>query len=173
MPEPGVDPLTESRPYVPLRTAPISREDARRFVGAHHRHNLPPKMFVFVVGLKDEQDQLRGVAIVARPNARALDDGDTAEVMRLCTDGVPNGCSMLYGACKRAARALGYRRLYTYTLQRESGASLRASGWTLDAELDARPGWGASSVARPRVDVDLFGNERTPRDPKYRWKIDL
>ena len=39
-------------------------------------------------------------------------------------EGVKNGCSMLYGAAWRAARALGYRRLGTYTLQTEPGTSL-------------------------------------------------
>lgn len=163
------EPLFKSR----LHLAPITKDRARRYIGDVHRHNLPPgHMTTFQIGCIDDTGELRGVAIVGRPSARGLDDGHTAEVLRLATDGAYNACSMLYGACKRAARALGYSRLYTYTLQRESGASLRASGWTLDAELDARPGWGASG-ARPRVDVDLFGNERTPRDPKYRWRIDL
>jgi hypothetical protein len=60
-----------------------------------------------------------------------LDDGRTAEVTRLCTDGVKNGCSFLYGAAARVARAMGYTKIITYILENEDGASLRASGWTL------------------------------------------
>jgi hypothetical protein len=158
----------------PLTLAPVTKDRARRFVGDLHRHNLPPaKTSVFQVGCVDETGNVRGVAIVGYPIARALHDGATLEVWRVCTDGTRNACSMLYGSCKRAAKALGYRRLYTYTLQSEPGASLKASGWVLDAELAERGGWGHHSVARPRVDVDLFGIERAPTAAKYRWRIDL
>lgn len=78
---------------------------------------------------------------------------------------------MLYGASARAAKALGYRRAYTYTLAEESGASLRAAGWELDAELPARPTWDTPS--RHRVQTDLFGQERRPAGAKRRWKKTL
>lgn len=140
---------------VSLSVCPVTLTEARAFVGKHHRHNLPPQGWLFGVGLTDGQ-QLRGVAIAGRPVARRLDDGATIEVTRVCTDGVENGCSMLYGAITRAAKALGYRRAITYTLQSESGASLKASNWRIDAALDARPSWSVPS--RPRVQVDLSGN---------------
>lgn len=149
-----------------LFAAPMTIADAKTYVGRTHRHNLPPKSALFAVGARLDGGELVGVAIVGRPVARLLQDGWSAEVIRLATDGTPNACSLLYGACARAAKALGYRRLYTYTLQRESGASLRASGWTLDAELDARPTWSCPS--RPRIQHDLFG-ERRPSEPKLRW----
>lgn len=58
-------------------------------------------------------------------------DGFTAEVLRVCTvPEAPRGaCSMLYGACWRAWRGMGGRRLITYTLDTEPGTSLRAAGW--------------------------------------------
>ena len=59
-----------------------------------------------------------------------LDDGRTAEVTRLCTDGIANGCSFLYGAAARVAKTMGYSKIITYILESEDGASLRASGWT-------------------------------------------
>src|ERR1035441_8056475 len=86
------------------------------------------------IGWRPKARKLVGVAIVGRPVARRLDDGETLEVTRLCTDGTPNACSFLYGACRRAAFALGYGRIGTYTLQDEGGASLRAAGWTLIGE---------------------------------------
>ena len=58
----------------------------------------------------------------------------TLEVTRLCTDGTKNACSFLYGKAARAAFALGYRRIGTYTLPDEGGASLRAAGWKLIGE---------------------------------------
>lgn len=46
------------------------------------------------------------------------------------TDGTQNACSMLYGACARAAQAIGFVRIQTYILESELGTSLRATGWT-------------------------------------------
>ena len=70
------------------------------------------------------------MVIAGRPVSRYLDDGRMLEVTRLCTDGTRNVCSFLYGAAARAAAAMGYDRIITYTLDSENGASLRASGWT-------------------------------------------
>ena len=96
--------------------------------------------------------------MVGRPVARMLNDGATLEVNRLCTDGTPNACSMLYGAAWRAAKALGYRRLITYTLPEEGGASLRASGWRL-VGLRGGGSWGRES--RPRTDVAGLTGKKT------------
>lgn len=90
-----------------------------------------------------------GVAIVGRPVARHLDNGWTAEVTRVCTDETRNACSILYAASWRAARAMGYRRMVTYTTKAESGASLRAAGWVTIGETPAKS-WNAPS--RPRID---------------------
>ena len=75
---------------------------------------------------------LCGVIVVGRPVARHYDDGYTAEVTRLCTNGIKNGCSFLYSAAARTAREMGYVKIITYILESESGVSLRASGWRYD-----------------------------------------
>jgi len=95
--------------------------------------------------------------------ARSYDDGRTLEVNRTCTDGTPNANSALYGAAWRAARALGYLRLITYTQEGESGASLRGAGWRIVGERPARLSWAASSVALQhlRHPVGAGGVERT------------
>lgn len=151
---------------VELRVVPTTLTDAKEFVGQHHRHNRPPESGLFAVGLSDG-NALVGVAIAGRPVARALQDGFTVEITRVCTVGHKNASSMLYGAILRAAKALGFRRAITYTLQSESGVSLRASGFDLDAELSPRPTWNCP--ARQRTQVDLFGNETRPPDAKRRW----
>jgi hypothetical protein len=92
---------------------------------------------------------LVGVAVTGRPVARALDDGLTAEVTRLCTDGTYNACSMLYAAARRVAQDKGYRRGVTYILESEDGASLRAAGWVRMWTVKGRS-WNAPS--RPRED---------------------
>lgn len=71
---------------------------------------------------------------MGRPVSRGLDDGQTLEVTRLCTDGTKNACSFLYSKAARVARELGYSKIITYILMSESGDSLKASGWYLDAE---------------------------------------
>lgn len=150
-----------------LELVPVDLATAKRFVGKLHRHNLPPVSWKFGVGVAHEGGELVGVAIAGRPVARNLDDGFTLEVTRTCTDGTRNANSMLYGAMARAAKALGYRTLYTYTLAEEPGSSLRAVGWQPDAQLPAAPTW--SRASRPRYQADLFGNERRPAGPKVRW----
>jgi hypothetical protein len=104
------------------------------------------------------------VAIVGRPVARALDDGWTAEVIRVCTDGTPNACSFLYSHAKRAAQAMGYTKVVTYTLPEESGASLRAVGWTRTTGFVGGGSWTRQS--RPRLD-------KAPTQTKIRWECDL
>ncbi len=113
----------------------------------YHRHHQPPRGTRFTLGVARESDsELVGVAMVGRPVARHYDDGLTLEVNRTCTDGTPNANSCLYGAAWRAAQALGYRRLITYTQEGESGASLRGAGWRIVGERPARGSWAESSV---------------------------
>ena len=111
-----------------LALCPITITEAKAFVAEHHRHHKAPQGGLFAVACQAD-GAIVGVAVVGRPSARLSADGYTAEVTRLCTTGQPNACSVLYSAAWRAARALGYRRLITYTLPEEGGASLRASGW--------------------------------------------
>ena len=133
-----------------LSVVPITLGEAKAFVERYHRHHQPPVGHKFSVAVADETGEVRGVAIVGRPVARGFDDGWTLEVTRVATDGAPNACSMLYGAAWRAARALGWRRMITYTLRdEESGTSLRAAGWRVLHEVEGRS-WHRKS--RPRVD---------------------
>ena len=108
--------------------APLTIKEANVLVARWHRHHRPVHGALFAIGLA-EDGEFVGAAIVGRPVARMLQDGATAEVVRLGTDGSKNACSTLYAACWRAWRAMGGRRLITYILASESGVSLRASGW--------------------------------------------
>jgi hypothetical protein len=104
---------------------------------------------------------VRGVAIVGRPTARRLDDGLTLEVTRVATDGCQNACSALYAAAWRAARAMGYRKIVTFTLDTEPGTSLRAAGWRV---IHQTSGGSWSRENRPRVD-------KHPLQGKFRWEM--
>lgn len=145
---------------VTLRVTPISLAEANAFIEKHHRHHQAVLGHIFCVAVA-EGDEVRGVATVGRPVARALQDGFTAEVNRVCTDGTKNACSMLYATCWRAAKALGYRRLLTYTMQTEPGTSLRAAGWKLVGES---PGRSWDVPGRPRV------TRQETLGGKFRWE---
>ena len=116
-----------------LELRPISFREATEFVKENHRHHKPPAGHKFSIACYSD-GRLCGVAMVGRPVSRYLDDGLTLEVNRLCTDGTKNACSILYSAAWRAAKALGYKRIFTYTIQSEPGGSLRAAGWECEGE---------------------------------------
>jgi hypothetical protein len=126
----------------------LSLDEANAFVGQHHRHHKPVVGHLFSIGAAQD-GRIVGVAIVGRPVSRHRDDGVTAEVTRLCTDGTKNACSFLYGAAARASFALGFKRIGTYILAVEPGTSLIGSGWRLIGETSGRS-WSVPS--RPRVD---------------------
>lgn len=98
-----------------LQIRHIELKEANTFVAKHHRHHKPVTGHRFSIGCFNG-DILIGVAIVGRPIARRIDQYNTIEVLRCCTDGTKNACSMLYSACRRAAKELGYSRIITYIL---------------------------------------------------------
>jgi hypothetical protein len=149
-----------------MNLVPITLDEAKAFVGRNHRHNKPPVSWKFGVGL-EHQGEMIGVAVAGRPVARPLDTRFNIEVTRVCTLDCRNANSRLYGAILRAAADLGYRKAYTYTLASESGASLKAAGWEVDAELAPRQSWNCN--ARSRVQVDMFGTEQRLAEAKIRW----
>lgn len=115
---------------------------------------------------------LVGVVQVGRPLARSLCDGETLEVLRLCSNGERNVCSFLYSRAARIAKEMGYKKIITYILESEDGASLKASGWHLEADNVGGGSWNTPS--RPRTEetqLSLF-SERTQKystEKKQRW----
>lgn len=142
-----------------LRLVPVDWDMTRKFIDGWHRHHKPPPGHKFSIGVADDGDVLVGVACIGWPVAIGFQDGLTLEVRRTATDGSKNANSMLYGAAWRASKALGYRRLVTYTQEGESGASLRAAGWRIVAQLKPRKGWDTPS--RPRNNGSYLSTERT------------
>lgn len=143
---------------VDLKIVPITLKAANDFVAQYHRHHKPSVGHKFSIGLNNNDD-LIGVAIMGRPVARGSDDGFTIEVARLCTNGAKNACSMLYQAAARASKELGYKKIQTYILQSESGTSLKASGWQMEATT-AGGRWNHTHGSR---------NNEHPLEPKQRW----
>ncbi|NOK06211.1 MULTISPECIES: XF1762 family protein [Myxococcus] len=151
-----------SNRYHPLRLVVVTLAQAQAFVAAHHRHHAPSIGHRWSHAVWDESRAcLVGVAMVGRPVARGLDHRRVVEVTRLATDGTWNACSMLYAAAARAAHALGYFAVLTYTLDEESGASLRAAGWWGVREAVASRAWNCP--ARPRETPSLGAKTRWVR----------
>ena len=143
-----------------MRVVPIKLRAANEVVASLHRHNCRVRGHLFSTAVVDDDGQIRGVAIVGRP-CRQLDDGVTAEITRVATDGYPNACSKLYATARRVAFILGYRKVTTLNLKGESGASLRAAGFVCTNENAGGGTW--SRKTRPRVD-------KHPLERKRRWE---
>lgn len=140
-----------------LEVRPIGLKTANRFVEANHRHHKKVAGCKFSI-CACRGDVIVGVAICGRPVSRHMDDGTVLEINRLCTDGTRNVCSLLYGACCRIAKEMGYRKIITYILASENGASLKASNFTCEGEAGG----------------EIWTGERerdngVPREKKIRW----
>lgn len=144
-----------------IEITPITFKEAKEFVNEHHRHNVAPQGQKFSIGVK-EDGALIGVVTVGRPIARRNDDGKTAEITRCCViEGHKNANSILYAAAWRAARAMGYRRIITYTLPSESGASLRAAASNRSEGLKERRTGGLFRAGREKCQKNIRSARRS------------
>lgn len=141
---------------------PISLKIANEYVTAYHRHHKAVRGCKFCIALADENNEIVGVAICGRPVSRYLEDGKTLEINRLCTDGYRNACSRLYGACARIAKEMGYKKIITYILESENGASLKASNFVCEGVAGGKIWTGT----RHR-------DNGVPQEMKTRWVKEL
>lgn len=156
-----------------MKVVPLELKQANAYVAEHHRHHKPVHGDKFRFGC-EEDGELVGVIQVGRPLSRHLDDGQTLEVVRCCTNGRPNVCSFLYSRAARIAREMGYKKIITYILQSEHGTSLKASGWHCEAESCGGGSWSSPSRPREVTQLTLFGEEKKyPIEKKQRWAKDL
>jgi hypothetical protein len=154
----------------------VTQKRANAFVAQHHSHNDPVRGDLFRAGAF-LNGELIGVGIVGRPVARMLDDGQTAEVLRICTDGVERSvaardgvkhtlpvCATLYTVLARVWACYG-TRLITYTLAREEASALKGLGWRQVAAVKPEPrlGWGREGRRRELRAISA--------EPKIRWEL--
>lgn len=144
-----------------MEIRPITFRQASEFISNNHRHHGATVGHKFSVGLYEEE-KLIGVAVCGRPVSRYYDDGLTCEINRLCTDGTKNACSMLYGACCRIAKEMGYKKVITYILQSENGASLKASNFICEGEAGGTHWTGERNKG-----------QNIPNEMKTRWVRNL
>ena len=153
---------------------PISLKDANAYVLENHRHHGRVQGHKFSLSVWDGE-RLCGVAIVGHPQSRRIDQESTLEVLRLCTDGTYNACSILYARCARVGKDMGYKRIITYILESEQGTSLKASGWVCEAENVGGAVWtGQREVERHKYEQQtLFEKKTTPKELKKRYVKEL
>lgn len=141
---------------------PITFRDASVYINQYHRHHSATVGCKFCISVVGDDGQLHGVAVCGRPVSRRLDDGITLEINRVCTDGTKNACSMLYGACCRIAKAMGYEKVITYTLESEDGASLKASNFICEGQAGGTHWTGCRDKG-----------QSIPHEMKKRWVKNL
>lgn len=145
-----------------MKIVPLTLARANEFVARHHRHNDPTNGHKFSIGL-DVDGELIGVGIAGRPVARHLDDGNTLELRRVCVkNGQKNACSKLIARLRQIGMLMGYEKIITYTLQSESGASLRAVRARRVADVGPSNWKRRNQHARHQPVYD---------EKKYRWEL--
>lgn len=146
---------------------PIELKELNWMVRSKHRHHKPVVGHRFSLGLVEQKTgKLVGAICCGRPVARMSCDRRVLEVTRLVTDGTPNACSQLYSAAARAGKAMGFERIRTYILDSETGASLKASSWTLDPEEKQTSGgnWNGRGGRKRREDQPMVKKARWTRE---------
>jgi hypothetical protein len=149
-----------------VRIVPLTLLAANALVLKWHRHHKPIVGHRFSLGVKNDDGELIGAAIIGHPSARTVDQDCVVEVRRLVTNGTPNACSMLYQAAARTAKEMGFEHIHTFILASEPGTSLKASGWSREVES---PGgfWRDEVRHGQQVLFDLGASH--PTGAKVRW----
>lgn len=147
-----------------LTIKPVSLQESNEFIEQYHNTHKRIYGFKFGVGIVNEDNKLIGVATAGRPVSRHLDDGYTIEITRVCTNhSEKNMSSRLIGALSRASKALGYKKIISYTLVEEEGISFKASNFSPVHTTKAET-WNRDK--RKRID-------KAPIGKKIRWEKEL
>lgn len=141
-----------------LTLRPWTVKAALPFVRQVHRRLPRLQGALWAVAVRSAGEVV-GCAVVGHPARELMDRGVLAVSRVAVIEGHKNACSMLYGACSRAARGMGAEALVTYTHEDEHGTSLKASGW-IRGGLTEGGEYSRPSRARGAV-VDA--------KPKRRW----
>ena len=155
---------------------PMELKDAQNYINTYHRHHQAAHRDKFRVAAM-EDGKIVGVVQVGRPVSRVLDDGNTLEVLRLCTNGEKDVCSFLYSRAARIAKEMGYTKIITYILESETGTSLKASGWHREVVNVGGANWNVPSRPREVIASQLSLFPEKPKYPvnerKQRWSKNL
>lgn len=143
-----------------LSVFPMTLKAANELVRTIHRHHQPVVGYKFAIGAFDRRTgNTVGAAIVGRPVARMTDAEIVAEVTRLVTDGHKNACSLLYSACARVAKEMGYLHIQTFLLEDEPATSVKAAGWKFEGMTNGGT-WNRLSRGNRREDQPMGRKQR-------------
>lgn len=152
--------MNTSRPAI----APCTVKRAKKLVAEWHRKLPDIQGGLFAARCVDATTGVCvGVAVAGNPS-RVWQEEAKLVISRVATDGYENACSMLYGAMCRAAKALGYEEVWTYTLPEEPGTSLKAAGFEEMGLTDANADWNRNKRSRSAPKL---------KGPKRRWRRKL
>lgn len=120
-----------------LQNVRVKLDEAQQFTQTHHRHSEPLKRHMFTIGAvvqKSIWTDMQGIVTIDRASSAWSKYDFVVEIRRLVTkpNCHPNTASFLLGKAKQACFAMGYELVVTYTKAHESGASLKAAGFTAD-----------------------------------------
>lgn len=157
-----------------LLTRPITINEANNFVRTYHRHHRPTQRNCgkwAISAIDFLTDEVVGVAICANPVSATYMDGYTLEITRLCTnENAPLGTgSFLLSNCSKIWRTMGGKRILTYTLDYESGASLKGAGWTQTGVVRPHNNWNNKTNMDGKVRDEL----KIYQYKKFRWELQL
>jgi hypothetical protein len=129
-----------------LILTPISPEDAVAFAQRYGAPHAARGLYACALAeAGDGPPRLRAVALVDYPALRP--DPYTLELTALATEGDPLPprlhLSQLYGAARRVAWGLGYRRLYRCVAHRDEIDALQGAGWHHATTPNGAPCWEA------------------------------
>ncbi|MBO2608229.1 XF1762 family protein [Shewanella algae] len=156
-----------------VKVRPISIKEANAFIKEHHRHHRPTirNCGKWALAAVDGLGSTVGVMIAGNPVSATYMDGLTIEITRLCVkEKAPKGtCSFLLSRCCKIWAEMGGERVITYTLDSESGASLKGAGWKNVGTVKPHKRWQNKSkidgIERAHLEVYAL--------TKYRWENNL
>lgn len=156
-----------------IEAQPITIKIANNFIKLHHRHHRPTirNSGRWALAAINNTGEIVGVVIAGNPVSATYMDGFTIELTRLCVnEGAPKGtCSFLMGKCCSIWRTMGGKKIITYTLTSETGASLRGAGWVLSGFVSPHKRWQNKS----KVDGIERSKLQIYEIPKFRWEKSL
>lgn len=155
-----------------LRPWTVKREAALDFVAKTHRRLPKVQGAMWCVSVR-AGSQIVGVALVGWPSQeQTSDEIDMLRVLRVSVkEGYKNACSMLYGSCWRAARAMGVTSMDTFTHLDEPGTSLIAAGWLYGGLTSGGEHDRANRPRSKQIDSNQKKRWWAPGSERYRKPI--
>jgi hypothetical protein len=155
-----------------LTSKPITIRQANEFIKQFHRHHRPTTRNSgrWAIAAINTNDEIVGVSIVGNPVSATMMDGYTVEITRLCVrEDAPKGtCSFLLSKCCTIWRTMGGKKVITYTLDSESGSSLKGAGWQLSGIVKPHRRWQnktkADGVERDSLKIYELSKKRWERN---------